>query len=364
MRPPGGRPLALVDLAGRHAAVREELEAGVREVLRSGRFIGGPVVERCEQEVAGLLGRRFGVGAGSGTDALWLALAAAGIGPGDEVIVPALSFFATVESVLLCGATPVIVDVRADRPLLCPDALERATGPRVRAVVPVHLFGDIAEVDEAGLRERGVVVVADGAQVVGAMPPPAQGLVLATSFYPTKVLGAVGDGGLVATDDPELAARARRLGSHGMVRDHVHERVSGHIGRNSRLDAVQAAALRAQLPALPARLERRRAIAERLAQVLGGRALPRDPGSPVSVFVLRHPRRDELAQALRERGVHSAVYYPAPMGAQAAARPGCRVEPAPQAERFCREALAIPCHEGLQDEEVEYLCATLAELCG
>lgn len=351
-----GASLGLCDLRQRHEEVREDLDRRVLEVLHSGRFIGGPVVSEAEQAVAARLGRRFGVGAGSGTDALTLALASLGVGPGDEVIVPAVSFFATVESVMLCGARPVIVDVREDRPLLDSDAVRRAMGPRVKAVVPVHLFGDRAEVVGAT-----VPVVADGAQVVGATPPPPEGLLVAVSFYPTKVLGAAGDGGLVATDDEEVATRVRRLGSHGMAANHVHERIVGHIGRNSRLDAVQAAVLLAHLPRLEARVARRREVAARLDGVLGELALPRDAGSPVSVYVIRHSDRDGLARRLAERGIGSSVYYPSPMGAQAAVEGHARLEAAPQAERFCAEALALPCHEGLSDDDVERLIDALRQ---
>lgn len=348
--------LGLCDLRARNDRVREDLDRRVLEVLHSGRFIGGPVVDEAEAAVAALLGRRLGVGVGSGTDALTLALASLGVGAGDEVIVPAVSFFATVESVLLCGARPVIVDVREDRPLLDPDAVARAMGPRVKAVVPVHLFGDRAALDRCS-----VPIVEDGAQIVGATPPPTDGLLTAVSFYPTKVLGAAGDGGLVATDDPQLALRVRRLGSHGMPANHVHERVAGHIGRNSRLDAIQAAVLLAHLPRLTERLARRREIAARLDLALAGLALPRDPGSPVSVYVIQHPERDALAQRLARRGVGSSVYYPAPMGSQAALAGQARVERAPNAERFCALALALPCHEDLSEPDLERLVETLKQ---
>ena len=354
-------PLQLVDLVARHRRVAEQVEAGVLAVLRGGRYVGGPVVEQAEAAVAGLLGRRFGVGAGSGTDALALALKALGVGPGDEVILPAVSFFATVESVLHTGATPVLVDVRADRPLLDPLAAAAAVTARTRAIVPVHLFGDVA-----GAPSVGVPVVDDAAQSVGTSPPPRQGVVAAVSFYPTKVLGACGDGGLVATDDAELALRVRRLGSHGMSANNVHHRVAGHVGGNSRLDAVQAAVLLGHLAALEERVSRRRAVAARLDAVVGRLALERDPGSPVSVYVIRHPARDRLQAELLALGVHSAVYYPMPMSAQEVvggdadrARGGT-----PHAAAFCAEALALPCHEDLSEGDLERLelaiCSALA----
>lgn len=346
----------MVDLAARHARIAERVEDRVLAVLRSGRYVGGPVVAEAEGAVAGLLGRHHGVGINSGTDALKLALMALGVGPGDEVIAPAVSFFATAESILHTGATPVLVDVRPDRPLLDPDAVRAALSPRTRAVVPVHLFGD-----DAGTFDPGVPVVDDSAQVVGASPPCGAGVLAAVSFYPTKVLGAAGDGGLVATDDPDLADKVRRLGSHGMPRFYVHEEIAGHVGGNSRLDAVQAAVLLGHLDDLPARIARRRAIAARYDQLLGDLPLPRDPGSPVSVYCIRHPRRDALQQLLREAGIGTAVYYPLPMNAQpllggdmaAAART------TPNAVAFCREALALPCHAAMSDEDVERVAGTL-----
>lgn len=344
------RPIAMVDLAARHARVAEAVEQRVLQVLRSGRYVGGPVVEEAEARVAALLGRAHGVGVNSGTDALKIALMAMGVGPGDEVIAPAVSFFATAESILHTGATPVLVDVRPDRPLLDPDAVRRALTPRTRAIVPVHLFGD-----DAGRFDVGVPVVDDSAQVVGAAPACGAGAMAAVSFYPTKVLGAAGDAGLVATDDAELAQRARRLGSHGMPRFYVHERVAGHVGGNTRLDALQAAVLLGHLDDLPARIARRREIAARYDAAVPGLSLPRDPGSCLSVYCIRHPRRDAVQAALGQHGIGTAVYYPLPMNAQpllggdmAAAE-----RSTPHAVSFCREALALPCHASLSDADVE-----------
>lgn len=347
----------MVDLAARHAGVGAEVEARVLQVLRSGRYIGGPVVAEAERAVAARLGRAHGVGVGSGTDALAMALKALGVGPGDQVIVPAVSFFATVESVLHTGAEPVLVDVREDRPLLDPDAARAAVTSRTAAIVPVHLFGDQADAPEVGLP-----IVDDSAQAVGASPPPGRGVLAAVSFYPTKILGAAGDGGLVATDDPTLAAKVRLLGFHGMSEDNVHHRVAGHVGGNCRLDAVQAAVLLGHLGALEARVQRRRQIAARYDRVLGGLALPRDPGSPVSVYVIRHAERDRLRAVLAEQGIGSAVYYPRAMTAQPLL--GGDAEQArartPHAVSFCAQALALPCHADLSDADVERIAAAVA----
>ncbi|RME20550.1 MAG: hypothetical protein D6798_20200 [Deltaproteobacteria bacterium] len=352
------RVVPMVDLAARHARVQEAVERGVVEVLRSGRYVGGPVVRELERAVARRMGRAHGAGTNSGTDALTLALKALGIGPGHQVVVPALTFFATVESVLHAGATPVIVDVLPDRPLMDPDAARAACGPRTAAIVPVHLFGDRAEAPDIG-----VAVVDDAAQAVGATPPCARGVLTATSFYPTKVLGAAGDAGMVVGDDEELVARVAALGSHGMSAPHRHHRVAGHVGGNSRLDAVQAAVLRAHLDDLDARIERRRAIAAAYEAAFGDLCLPRDPGSPVSVFCLRHPRRDALQAALRAAGVASAVYYPSPVGTQPVLGhdPAAAAAATPHAAAFCRELLAIPCHATMDDDDVRRVIDAVRE---
>jgi len=348
----------MINLVARHADAAAEVEAGVLAVLRGGRFVGGPVVAQAEAAVAALLGRRFGAGADSGTDALALALRALGIGPGDEVIVPAVSFFATAEAVLHTGARPVVVDVLPDRPLLDPDAARRALSPRTKAVVPVHLFGD-----GAPPLALGVPVVDDSAQAVGATPPRGQGLLVAVSFYPTKVLGAAGDGGLVASDDPALIDRVRRLGAHGMPAPNLHERVAGHVGGNSRLDAIQAAVLLGHLPRLAGRIARRQALAARLDAALGGLPIPRDPGGPVSVYVIRHPRRDALAARLALQGISTSVYYPLPMSAQAVldGSPAEARRRTPHAAAFCEQALALPCHEDLSDADLDRLIAAVRE---
>lgn len=344
------------DLAARHRRVAKAVEDGVLGVLRSGRYVGGPVVDAAESQVATRLGRRHGIGAGSGTRALAKALRALDVGPGDEVVVPAVTFFATAGAVLHAGATPVVVDVLPDRPLMDPDAARAAIGPRTRAVVPVHLFGSAAP-----RLDVPVPVVDDSAQSVGASPPAGQGVIEAVSFYPTKVLGAAGDGGLVATDDDALAQTLRALGFHGMTEPNVHGRVGRHVGGNDRLDAVQAAVLLGHLDDLDARIARRREIAARYDRVLGELAVPRDPGSPVSVYVLRHPERDRLRQALSDRGVASAVYYPLSLSAQPALG-GDRhrsLRTTPNATAFCDQALALPCAAVLDDADVDHVIACL-----
>ncbi len=334
----------MADLAARHARVADEVERRVLEVLRAGRYVGGPVVAEAERELAALFGYGHGVGVNSGTDALIYALMAMGIGPGHRVVVPALTFFATAEAVVRVGAVPLVADVRADLPLLDPAAL-----PDADAVIAVHLFGELC-----ALPALPVPVLDDVAQSAGATPPTRAGVVGAASFYPTKTLGAAGDAGIVLADDPALAARARKLASHGMPSPYVHERVNGHVGGNSRLDAVQAAVLLAHLGDLDARVARRRAIAAAYDAGLPDDVLPlpRGPGHPVHHYVVRTPRRDALQRALTAAEIETAIYYPRTVAAQPALA-DAPARPTPNADRYCREALALPVHEGLTDADVE-----------
>lgn len=342
----------MVDLARRHAA-SPEVEARVLEVLRSGRYIGGPVVQACEAAVASRFARTAAVGVGSGTDALMLAFQALGLGPGDEIVIPALSFFATAGAVVNVGATPVIVDVDDDG-LLDPAAAAAARGPATRAVVPVHLFGAIAQIP------GDLLAIDDAAQAVGA-PGASLGTLTAVSAYPTKTWGAAGDAGFVLGDDADLLGRVRSLGHHGMGEPHVHGPVGGVVGRNCRLDALQAAVLLGQLDRLDARLDRRRAIAARYDAALpaGVRPLRRGPGHPVAHYVVRTPDRDGLRTWLAEAGVETAVYYPRPLGRQPALAGRARLTDCPTAERLCREILAIPADDGLADAEVDAVVRAL-----
>ena len=340
--------IRLVDTAARHADVALAVESGVRDVLRSGRYVGGPVVAEVEAVAARLFGRAHGVGVNSGTDALMLALQALGVGPGDEVIVPAISFFATTEAVLAVGADPVFVDVRDDA-CLDPDLALHARTERTRALIAVHLFGTLCEAPDLG-----VPVLDDAAQAVGGAPPRVRGVLTAVSTYPTKTWGAAGDGGFVLGDDPELLERVRLLGSHGMRAPHLHERIMGAIARNSRLDAVQAAVLLAHAPRVEARVARRRAIARRYDAELSPAfaRLPRDAGSPIGVYAVRCSRRDDARARLAEQGIETSVYYPRPMGNQPAV---AHTAPCPNAERLCGELLALPAHEGLSDAQVDHV---------
>jgi dTDP-4-amino-4,6-dideoxygalactose transaminase len=347
----------MVDLAARHRRHATATEAAVLAVLRSGRWIGGPVLAEAEARLAVLFGRVRGVGVANGTDAVALALQALGVGPGHEVLVPALSFFATGGAVARIGARPVVVDVLPDRPVMDPQAAHRALTARTRAAVPVHLFG--LACPDPGLP---VPLVEDAAQAVGQTPPARLGVLTAVSFYPTKTLGAAGDAGLVATDDDALAEAVRRLGGHGAVpgEPHLHTLVAGHPGGNSRLDPLQAAVLLAQIDDLPRRTACRRAIAARYDAALpaGFSAPARSPADPVHQYLLRGSGRDALAHWLQARGVECAIYYPRPLSAQPALQPQATC---PVAEAWCRTCLSLPCHEELSAEQVATVEASLQE---
>lgn len=335
--------IRMANLAARHERVAADVERRVLDVLRSGRYVGGPVVEA----FLGLAARSFGwagaVGTNSGTDALAYAMRAMGVGPGDEVIVPAVTFFATAEAVYQVGATPIVADVRADLPLLDPTTLP--IGPKTRLVVAVHLFGE-----HCALPSLPVPVLDDSAQCAGANPPVRTGIAAAVSFYPTKTLGAAGDGGMVLSDDPELLARVTRLTHHGMPENYVHERVSGHIGGNSRLDALQAAVLLGHLHDLVPRVALRRRHAARYDAELPGavRRLPRSVGHPVHQYVVRADNRDALRAFLATRGVETALYYPRTTGDQ----PALRGPATPNASAYCETTLALPVHECLTEPDV------------
>ncbi|MGH7279841.1 MAG: DegT/DnrJ/EryC1/StrS family aminotransferase, partial [Candidatus Rokuibacteriota bacterium] len=302
--------ILLLDLARQHAALKAELMAAMERVLDSTRFILGPEGEALEAEVAARCGVRHAVGVASGTDALRLALAALGIGPGDEVITPAFSFVASSSTITMTGATPVFVDIEPETCTLDMGAVERAITPRTRAVIPVHLYGHPARMDRlaALARDRRLAIVEDAAQAIGATwagrPVGAWGDVACLSFYPTKNLGACGDGGMVVTDRDDVAAHVRRLRHHGDGGKYRHL----ELGYCSRLDELQAALLRVKLTRLQEWTEARRRIAGRYRRLLGGLPLTLPTERPEAthvyhLFTVRHRERDALAKVLHDLGI-------------------------------------------------------------
>ena len=309
----------LFDTATPLAPLKPKILQRLSEVIADGRFVLGPEVAAFERELADYLDVRHVVGVGNGTDAITIALRALGVGPGDEVVVPAFTFYATAEAVAEFGATPVFCDVDRDTRNVTVDTVRAAMTPRTRAVVAVDLFGLPAPVPE--LRELGVPVLEDAAQAVGARyrgrMAGALGDVATFSFYPSKNLGAFGDGGAVATDDDEIADLCRSLRFHGS-RD---KQTFDHVGYNSRLDEIQAAILRVLLPELDDWCDGRRAGARAYAEAgLGERVqLPvvPDGADPAwHLYVVTHPRADELLEALGAAGVGARGYYRTPLHRQ------------------------------------------------
>ncbi len=336
--------IPLVDLAAAHAEVAEEVEAGFKRVIAATAFVGGAEVAAFEQEYAAFTGLPHCVGVANGTDALELALRAAGVGPGAEVILPANTFIATAEAVARIGARVVLVDCDPRTYLIDTRAALAAVTPRTGAIVPVHLYGQLAPVEE--LRAAGVPVVEDAAQCQGATRhgrgAGADGIA-ATSFYPGKNLGAYGDAGAVVTASAGLATTVRTLGSHGGLTRYRHDLA----GMNSRLDALQAVVLRAKLARLAAGNERRRAAAARYDELLAGSGLT----LPVTldgnehvwhIYAVRVPggRRDEVLARLHAAGIGAAIHYPVPVHRTGAF--GSLGGSFPHAEAAASELLSLP----------------------
>jgi len=353
-----------VDFAAHVSAIRGELDAAIARVLDSGWFVLGPEVQAFEAELAAALGARDAVTVANGTDALHLALRALGVGPGDEVVTSPISAAFTALAIQQAGARPVFVDVEPRTLNIDPERLRAALTPRTRAIVPVHLYGHPAEMAPilALAEQHGLHVLEDACQAHGARyrGQPVGTLrgergIGALSFYPTKNLGALGDGGAVLVNDPALAERLRRLRNGGQSNRYRHE----SFGVNSRLDELQAAILRVGLRHLERATERRRELAAFYLRELGGGglALPDEQSWARAVyhlFVVRHPRRDALAEALAARGVGTLVHYPIPLHLQPAfASLGGRAGSLPVAEQACAEVLSLPMHAELRREQAQ-----------
>jgi dTDP-4-amino-4,6-dideoxygalactose transaminase len=344
-------PIPLIDVKAQYAPLIPALEERFSAVLESGRFIFGPEVEAFEHEAATFLGVPHAVGVANGTDALILSFDAMGIGRGDEVICPAFTFYATAEAIARVGATPVFADIDPATLNLDPGDVASRITPRTRAIVAVHLFGRPAPLDE--LASLGLPIVEDAAQAFGAGGVARTGVCSTFSFFPTKNLFALGDGGLVASLDDEIAARVRKLRFHGSRDKQTFELV----GVNSRLDAVQAAMLRVFLPRLAGWNASRREAAARYAELGLDEAveLPSDePGHVYHLYVVRSSRRAEISASLAEQGIASASYYTTPLHLQPAmAYLGWQPGSLPETERAAEENLALPMWGGIDGSTQE-----------
>ena len=358
-----------LDLRRGGEALDEALREAFDRVLRSGRYIGGPEVEAFERACAEYVGVRHAIGVSSGTDALIVALMALGVGPGDEVIVPTFTFFATAGAVARLGATPRFVDVREDDFGLDVDGVREALSERTKLIIPVHLFGQCADLDGLAEIAPRVPILEDAAQAIGATHrgrgAGSIGAAGCFSFFPAKNLGALGDAGLVTTDDDALAATVRKLRVHGAQPKYHHDLVGG----NFRLDPLQAALLAVKLGRLDAETAARRANAAYYEDAFAGAALT----TPATLegrthvynqYVVQLDDRDRVRAALAERGVPTMVYYPAPLHVQPCfdGRGGLPAGALPVSERLAARALALPVFGDLTTEERTHVANTLCDV--
>jgi dTDP-4-amino-4,6-dideoxygalactose transaminase len=350
----------MLDLRAQYRSLKHELDLAVQRVLDSGCFVSGRENEAFERELADYLQVPHVVGVNSGTDALLLALKALGIGPGDEVIVPSFTFFATAEAVALAGAVPVFADCVPGAYGVSAPTLEQVRSPRTRAAIVVHLFGSPVELGPIHdwCATHGLALIEDAAQAIGARyderPIGSFGDAAAFSFYPTKNLGAFGDGGAVACRDEAVAMRLRQLRNHGRCGRYEHH----SVGHNSRLDEIQAAILRAKMPHLDDWNRRRRQLAARYRQQLQGTACrwPQESARAVPVHhqcVAMHPRRDALAAYLGEHGVDSGLFYATPCHRQPAFASVRHPQSLPACEQLADTVLALPIYPELSEEAVD-----------
>ncbi len=362
----------LLDLTAQWAAIREETLAAITRVCDSQHFVMGEEVEAFEREMAASLGVAQAIGVSSGTDALLVALMALHIGPGDEVVTSTYSFFATAGTIARVGARPVLVDIDPVSFNLDPRAVAAAITPRTKAIMPVHLYGQCADMDAIGkiATRAGVPIVEDAAQAIGSLYRGRQaghfGLGAGFSFFPSKNLGAFGDAGLVTSNDAEFASRVRLLRNHGAERQYFHRLVGG----NFRLDALQAAVLRVKAPHLDGWTERRRANADRYRTLFREAGLDGRLTLPTEVdgcrhiynqFVIRVPGRDRVKAALAARRIGTAIYYPVPFHLQECfADLGYAAGAFPHAEAAARETLALPIYPELSEAQQAAVVTAMA----
>ena len=368
-------PVPLLDLKAQHACIRDEVLTAMMNVVDSQTFILGPPVEQLEKALADLSQTKHAIGCASGTDALLLAFRALDIGRGDEVVTTPFTFFATAGTIHNVGATPVFADIEPETFNLDPELAAAAVTSRTRAVVPVDLFGQMAEIERFANLMPNIAIVEDAAQSIGARRTIGGRTVMAgeaatigtLSFFPTKNLGGYGDGGMMVTQDDELATRLRRLRVHGGAREYFHD----EVGYNSRLDTLQAAVLVAKLPHLESwsakRREHARFYDDALADVAGVRTPVVRPEneSIFNQYTIRAERRDELAAHLKKKGIGTKVYYPLPLHLQPCfAYLGYETGSYPQSERAALEVISLPIYPELTSPQLDETVAAIRSFYG
>jgi dTDP-4-amino-4,6-dideoxygalactose transaminase len=362
-----------LDLKAHHAPLTEEFDRAIREVIESSAFAGGPFVEKFEEEFAAFCGCSYAIGVGNGTDALWLALLALGVCEGDEVITVPNTFIATAEAITYCKARPVFVDVDPNTFTMNPAELEKSLTERTKAIIPVHLFGQPADMDPIleFARANGLFVVEDAAQAHGAEYKGRKAGTMSDagcfSFYPGKNLGAFGEAGAVVTNDPELQKQIQTLRDHGQSRKYYH----ATMGWNCRMDGIQAAVLSIKLGHLDEANSLRRKHALEYNRVFAGIGEIRTPFEAkyarhvYHVYAIRVQERDEIRRHLQEKGVGCAVHYPVPIHLQEACRNlGYEQEAFPIAEKLAEEFLSLPMFPELTEEQIEYVACRVSEAVG
>jgi dTDP-4-amino-4,6-dideoxygalactose transaminase len=359
----------MVDVVGQYLKIKQDVDAAIHSVLDAGTFIQGKEVGEFECAVAGYLGVKFAVGCASGTDALQIAMMALGIGQGDEVITTPFTFVATAETIGILGARPVYVDIDPRTFNIDPSKIEAAITPRTKAIIPVHLYGQAADMDPllAVARSHSIPVIEDAAQAMGASYRGRRVCSLGTigciSFFPSKNLGCFGDGGMVVTDDSALAESMRVIAAHGSRVRYYHE----VLGLNSRLDTLQAAILRAKLPHLEEYNRARQKAAARYNELLKGLPVTVPyvvPGADhiFHQYTLRVTDRDGLAASFRKKGIPHGIYYPVPLHLQKAfAMSGGKKGDFPVTERATEEVISLPMHTELTDEHLRFITGAIEE---
>ena len=360
-----------IDLKTQYKAIKEDVDNAIHTVLDHGFFVNGPEVKQCEADLAQFTGSKHAVACASGTDALIMALMALNIGPGDEVITTPFSFVATAEAIVLVGATPVLVDIEPDSFNLNPELIEEAITDKTKAIMPVSLYGLLANLDtiNAIANKHRLSVIEDAAQSFGAewneLKSCASSTISCTSFFPAKPLGCFGDGGAVFTNDDQLQTTLMQIRDHGSESRYYHTR----IGINGRLDTIQCAILSEKLKRYPWEMEQRDRVAKKYNQAFNelsekGVAIPRVPENAKSVwaqYTLRVPNRDHFQAAMKEKGVPTAVHYPTTFDEQPAYKDLVRTVSATESKKAAKEVVSLPLFPDMQENVQDYVIKSIIE---